>query len=78
LANGQVALMVETPDPRNVVVLQLLLLVGQVGLSNLHRCGAAECRDCIVYQRVSDCGSLKHAITRLTLAHSSPMPDTTP
>jgi len=42
------------------------------------QCGTAECRECAVYQRVSDCDSLKHAIARLTLAYSSPTPDPTP
>jgi MerR family transcriptional regulator/heat shock protein HspR len=42
------------------------------------RCGTAECRDCAVYQRASDCDWLKQAIAWLTLAHSSPLTDTTP
>ncbi len=41
------------------------------------QCGTAECRDCIVYQYMSDCDSLKQTIAALTLAHSSPLPDQT-
>jgi len=39
------------------------------------QCGTAACRDCIVYQHMSDCAPLKRTIAALTLAHSSPCPD---
>ncbi len=44
LKDGRVTTLVESSDVRNVVMLQMVMLLHEVGLQNVRVCGVADCQ----------------------------------